>query len=220
MKLKIKNINQCEQILNIRPVNPVFVSRYRQSMRNGDQFPPLLIDQDNQVVSGNHRYQAYLDEFGPEHSVEVERRKYKDEASRVEDAVKDNAKHGNPLDGISRKRAILRLSELGKQSDSIAQLLGVSVKRVEEMAGQTVMVIGGDRKRHPKPIKRGLSHIAGQSVSASQYQQHEKHDRGVNAVFMANQLTRWLKNDWVNIDDPKTYEALTHLQTALNDIIQ
>ena len=214
--IKIKELNTCEDVLRIRPVNAFFVSRYRQAMRNGDQFPPLIVEKGtNRIVAGNTRYEAYLAEYGEEKAVPCILKSYASPAELIEDAVRDNAKHGNPLDGISRRRAALRLAELGRDHEAIARLLGVSCKQVHEWGGQVVIVRG---TKAPQPVKRGLEHMSGQKVSVDNYKTHIKTDRGVPIAQQAKQLSRWIRNGWVDMTDPKTSAAIGELKEAIETL--
>lgn len=212
MKKKISELEQSKHILEIRKVNPVFVSRYRQAMRKGDQFPPLIISEDNVIVSGNHRYEAYSAEYPEDHKIECEVREFENEAEMIATAIKENAKHGNPLDGISRKRAVLKLIELGKSEEDVANLLGCSVKRVMTMAGQHVIVRGNGKK----PVKKGLEHLSGKTVSKKQYEEHNSRDRAMNVSSQCEQLIRWLDNGWVDMDEPENIEALKNLGESID----
>ena len=214
---KLSELQQCDKILEIRRVNELTISRYRQAMRNGDQFPPLVIEKGtNRIVSGNHRYTAYSEEYG-DRSVPCVEKAFRDEAELIEEAVRDNSKHGLPLDGVGRKRAALTLSQLGRDAEAIGRLLGCSVKRVEELAGMTVYVRCGGKKE-PHSTKRGLEHISGQTVSKSQYDEHKLRDRGVPAWQNARQLVRWIRNGWVDMTDPKNVEAIAELKEVLETI--
>ena len=210
-KRNIGTLAQDEKILSLRPVDPLFVSRYRQAMRGGDRFPPLIVDQESRIIAGNHRYTAYMAEFGTDYTVDVVVRKYASEADRIEDAIRDNARHGNPMDGITRKRAVLMLSELGRTPLRIASLLGVSVRRVEDMAGMSVMVVGAGIQ----PLKRGLEHIAGTQIQADEYEQHRTADKGIPAAQVAAQLTRWIRNGWIDWSNAKTATAMNELREAM-----
>jgi hypothetical protein len=218
MKTKIKDIKLDPVILELRPVNQFVVCRYRQAMRNGDRFPDLVIDQDMSLVCGYHRQEAYLQEYGEEHTVDAVKRAYKSEADRIEDAVKDNARHGMPLDGITRKRVICKLAELGRNEEHIAKLLGVSVKRVEELAGFTVIVRGVGKAVSRRPVKAGAESIVGTKVRADEYEEHIEKDLGIDPGRCANQLIRWLKNDWIDQNDEKLVESLRVLRGLLERI--
>lgn len=212
---KISSLSLHPDIIEIRPVNTIFVSRYRQAMRQGDIFPPIIIDQKNRIVSGAHRYTAYLDEYGDNHKIFCIQRKYTSEADLIEDAVKENAKHGMPLDGISRRRATLKLSILGRTPEDIARLLGVAVKRIETWGSQTVMVVGNDGKVQTKPVKRGLDHLVGTFVEPEEYKAHISHDRGVPAKELAKQLIRHIDNGWLDPHDPELPGVLSELRGKL-----
>jgi hypothetical protein len=113
------------------------------------------------------------------------------------------------------------LQEAGDSVEDIAALLSVPVAKVERWADMTVVVVGkrGKKKlRHSEPVKRGLEHIAGQEVPEEQYKAHAERDRGVPARNMAQSLTRWLANGWVD-DDPRTESALRELATELNEYL-
>jgi hypothetical protein len=217
MKAKLNTLKHDDEIVYLRHINPVFVSRYRQAMRNGDQFPPLVIEKgSNIIVSGNTRATAYREEFGESHDVEVTYKTFKNRAEMLEEAVRENAKHGNPLDGFSRRKFALKLIELGRKPEQVAQLFGVAVKRIEEWGGQTVAVRGMGQQ----PTKRGLEHISGQPVTKVQYTKHEESDRGMPIKSMAEQLTRWIENGWTKDCDEKTVSSLIKLHDALKGIIE
>jgi hypothetical protein len=195
MKLKLKQVNQDQNLLSIRPVNTVFVSRYRQAYRQGAGFPPITIDQHKMIVSGNHRYAALLAEFGEEHEIEVVQKKFKTDRDRLEFFANENTKHGNALDGISKKRISLALIKEGATQEDIARIFDVSVKRVISWGGNSVMVEIGKGKTEPMPAKRGLE--ATRPMTKIQYKEHIKADRGVPITSLTGQLMRWLRNGFV-----------------------
>lgn len=216
-KKPLSKLEQSSEILELRPVNPYFVSRYRQAMRSGSVFPPIVINKDNVIVSGNHRYEAYMKEYPTDHEVDVEVRSYKTHAELIKDAVRENIDHGNPIDGITRKRAIQKLIELDEDKESIAQLLNISVKRVMDLAGMYMVVRGSGNNQEKVPTKRGTRHLAGKTVTKDQYDKHIKRDRGVSIRTQAEQIIRWLENGWVDLSDPAESEALMKLREVLNE---
>jgi len=212
--IKLSALNQDDEILELRSVNPVTVSRYRQAMRTGAKFPPLVVTPDNLIVSGNHRYESAIAELGESHAIDCIVKTFPDRAAMIEEAARENATHGEAMDGFSRRKFALRLIQLGRTPEAIAQIFNVPVKRIEEWGGQTVVIRG---KGHV-PTKRGLEHISGKTVSNAQYQEHSRHDKGVPAASMARQLASWLRNGWVNFDDPKTAQAIEDLSTEIENI--
>ena len=217
MKIKISELKQSPDILEIRRVNPVIVSRYRQAMRAGEKFPNMVVQKGtNTIVQGNHRFEAYLSEYGEDHTVTVQEKAYKSDTEMIADSVHDNARHGEPLDGIGRKRAIVKLTQLGMKPEELAQLMGVSVKKIVEIGGLTVMVRGNGHK----PVKHGLEHIVGQKVSAKDYDKHALSDRALPAYQNAEQLTRWLQNGWVDMNNERNQKALQELHDELEKALE
>jgi len=219
-KIAIRDLIERQDVLSIRRPNDVTVSQYRQAMRNGDKFPPIVINERNEIVCGYTRTEAYRQEYGEEHKVSAQVIEFANDAELVKYAVADNSKHGQRLDGISRKRACIELSKRGVTPEEIGKILGVSVQRVEMMGGQVVYVRGSGKKRELRPVKHGLQHIAGTTVSEKEYEQHERADRGVSARQNAQQLIRWIDNGWIDQTDEKTMAALDQLHAALVDFMR
>lgn len=213
-KVKVKQLKQNPTIIEIRPLNVITVSSYAQHMRAGAEFPTIITNKKLMIVSGHHRHSAYLQEYGEDHEIEVDVRSFKSEADMIEVAVEENVRHGLPLDGISRKRAIVKLSKLGRTAEQLARLFGLSIKRVEVISGETVIVRG-----QPMPVKRGMETMHGKNVSVKQYNEHIKHDCGVPVLQYVKQLTRWINNGWVDMEDVKNQSALEQLSAALNDLL-
>lgn len=220
IKIAIRDLIEREDVLSIRRPNAVVVSRYRQAMRNGDKFPPIVINERNEIVAGYTRTEAYRQEYGEEHVITATVKTFPTDADLLKFSVQDNTRHGLPLDGYSRKCAVVELSKQGVNVEEIGKLLGVSVKRVEEMGGQVVYVRGSGKKREMKPIKHGLEHISGTTVTEKEYTEHREADRGVQARQNAQQLVRWIRNGWIDRDDAKTMTVLDQLHAALSDFMQ
>lgn len=196
MKMKLNEINQDPTLLSMRPVNTVFVSRYRQAYRQGADFPPIIIDQKNRIISGNHRFTALVQEFGDEHGVDVIKKKFKSDKDRLEFFAQENTKHGNALDGISKKRISLALIKEGATQEDVARIFDVSVKRVIHWGDNNVMVEIGKGKTDVRPAKRGLD--VKKPITEKQYKEHIAADRGVPISSLTGQLTRWIRNGFVS----------------------
>jgi SOS response regulatory protein OraA/RecX len=205
-----------DEILRIRPINDVFVSRYRQAMREGAKFPTVVIEKKtNKIISGNHRVNAYLQEYGIDHEIEVIEKVYKNRGDMIAEAARENATHGNPLDGISRKRFTIALSKYGYKPEQIASIFGVAVTRVEEWGGHTVCVIGKNGSRTQEPVKRGFPLEEVAEVTQKQYERHARVDGGCPAWQSSEQLIRWLDNGWISRDDKRSMDALKELNKAI-----
>jgi hypothetical protein len=214
-RVQVSSLVFDDKLVEIRPINTVFVSRYRQAMRQEAKFPRPIVEKKTLIIaSGNHRVTAYLEEYGPDHLIDVEIRAYTSQRERLRDAAEENAKCGNPLDGISQRRFANELLKMGDTAEEISKLFDVSVKRIEEWCGHTVIVTGGGKKNEVMPIKRGPK-IEGEKVTRVQYEEHIEHDRGMPCSPLANQLSRWLDNGWIKAGDERSVEALRELNDKI-----
>ena len=219
VKMKIGDIKYDEQLIEMRPINKFFVNRYRQVLRTEKTLGTLIVDKKTKCfVSGNHRGTAYLEEFGPDHIIEVEALSFKSRRAVLTKFVEENVIHGNPLSGITRRSVALALQEEGAAPNFIANLLGISVARIQVWAGMTVVELGEDNVSRIKPAKRGMT--PGKTVNPEQYTTHIQKDRGLTIFSQAEQITRWLKDDWINMDCKRTVQSLVDLQTELNKFLK
>lgn len=221
-KMKIEDLSKSEKFLELRPINTYIVNRYQQAMRQGDEFPPLIVDEQSKViVSGNHRHEAMLREFGDEHKTEVILESYKSEKEMIIKFTDENTKHGMPLSGISRKKITAELLNKNVSRKKIAELMGVSPKRIESWAGKMVTIIGGNGKKSkgkPKerPAKNGIDT---DTMTDEQYQSHIKNDLGIRPEKLINQLIRWFSNEWI-ADDEYIIEKSEKLYDLLGNFLK
>jgi len=216
MKMETGQLKQSKVLTEIRSVNRVTVSTYRQHMRAGAKFPPIVIRKGTStIVSGHHRHAAYLEEYGKNHEVEVIAMPFDSDGDMIAFAVKQNMEHGLPMDGITRKRAMSKLLTLGWTKEQLAQLFGISCKRVEMLGGEYVVVRG-----EAMPVKAGLEHLHGHTVKAADYEAHIKRDVAMPAWNQAAQLARWLESGWVDLKDERNVAALKTLRTAIDKALK
>ncbi len=221
IKKRVGDLVIDEKLTELRPINIYFVSRYRQAIRHGAVFPPMIVEKgSNRVVSGNHRLTTYLEEFGEDHEVEVIEKNFKDEAAVIRCFAEENSKHGNPLSGYSQKYITQKLLEYGDDPETVARVLNIPVKKVQNLGGMNFVVVGQGKKKERKPMKHGLEHKAGSTVKAKVYETHKKHDRGVPAKTQADQLTRWINNGWIDTEDENTINSLWDLYAALEQMFK
>jgi|SRR5215468_3322947 len=218
MKVKVGTLQTDPDIIEIRPINEAIVSKYRQNMREGHVFPLIKVTNDRRIICGNHRWRAIMLEFGEDHIIEAELVRPRTEADAIELSVQDNIMHGEPLDGISLRRALNKLLSMGRTPLDMARLFGRSVGKIKQLAGITVMVVKGKGAPVPMPVKHGLEHLTGKEVKAKDYAEHMKRDLSGSARTHAEQLIRWLRNGWVDLTDIKTVTTLLKLKSMLNKL--
>ncbi len=207
------------KLVEIRPINMFFVSRYRQAYRAGAEFPLVTVeDVTYRITSGNTRVTAMLAEYGPDHKVDVMVTKYANEKEVLEYFIKENASHGNALDTMTRKRMALALIEEGATKDEIASLFNVSIMKIENWAGQTVLVVGKKGKTVFTEVKPGKRGLKGKTITAVQYTTHVEKDRGLNIVSQMDQMIRWLSNGWVEYT-ARNVNSAQELRDVLNKFL-
>ena len=219
MKMEVKNLTQSAELLELRPINVVTVSQYRQSLREGAIFPLITIDQNKVIVKGNHRYTMYLEECGEDYEIEVISKTYKSHKERIVDFTKDNIKNALPLTSFSRKKITLKLIILGSSPEEVAKLLGNSVKKIITYGNNVVAVVGKDGTETLKALKRGYEHMAGKTVPEEEYIDHSKIDRGIPILAKTRELTSNLnrggdKKEWVEVTND-SINALKNLKIAI-----
>ena len=196
-EVTLAEIKHDPTLLKLRPVNQFISSKYRQAYRNGADMPLLTIDASGNIYSGNHRYAALCDEYPEDHVITVNVLPKMAEKEKLKFFAEENAKHGHSLDGISKKRISFALINAGASEEEIARIFNISAKKVIKWGEDFVLVQQGNNTPEPKPVKRGPEINKETPVQESVYQEHIAKDRGGQAKVFANQLIRWLANDWV-----------------------
>jgi len=220
MKVKAGNLIIDERLTKLRPINQVFVSRYRQAYRMGAKFPPIIVEKGtNRVVSGNHRLTAFLSEFGPDKEICVDVRSFESEKEVLETFAKENATHGNALDTISKKRLTFALISEGASVEEVAKIFNIPVKTIEKWGDKVVAVIGREgRTKYSAPVKRGVV-VEDGVVEERRYEEHIESDRGITFTALAKQLIRWLNNGWIKKSD-KNIDLLQQLEKAIDGFLK
>jgi hypothetical protein len=214
-KIKLQDLI-LDGTIQVRDIDRTLVSRYRQALEAGADFPPIVVEaKTNRVVCGNHRVSAYRQALDPDTEIECLVESYKTEADIIKRAAGDNAVHGEPLTPFDRKRVVSRLLNLKVPLEEIGRVLGLTVTRVEKLAGQTVLVTGNGKAKGYRPVKHGLEHMAGKTLTEEQYETHAKSDMGINTLSLVRQLLRWINSDFIDWNDQPTVDALSELYQTL-----
>jgi hypothetical protein len=221
VKMKLSEIKVSDSMLELRPLDAFTVSRYRQHVRTGVEFPAIVLDKDGGfVVSGNHRYAAYCAEWPEDTEIEVKTVVFSDNKERIEFMARENMAHGMPMDGITRRRVALALANEGATMGEISALFNVPVNTLVKWGERTVCVIGKGQGRGGtvKACKAGPDLATGQKITPEEYETHIKCDMGTSARHMAAQIVRWLGQGWINMEDERNVNAMQELREALAEV--
>ena len=220
-KVKIKDLKIDPKLTEIRHINPVFVSRYRQVYRTTPEvMPPLIVQKGtNRVVSGNHRLSAMLKEFSEDYKTGVIEKEYGSEKQVLEDFAKENASHGNALDSFTKSKLIGALSEHGVTPEEISRIFNIPVKSIEKFGEGKIRVEIGNNKFEDRPVKRGFEPDPEKPITKEQYDTHSKRDRGFHIAQMTGQIGRWLSQDLV-VCNSNNLCAIKKLQTEIEGYLK
>ena len=217
INVKLGDLIIDKKLSELRKINTYFVSRYRQCYRNGVDMPLLIVQvikgNKYRIVSGNHRYEAMLAEFGPDYEISVIVQKFKNEREVLETFTRENMTHGNALDGYSIRKLCAALIGEGMLFEEAAKLFNTSVQKIESWGKNMIMVEHGKETSY-KPAK--LGYIPEKAVSQKEYHRMDNHDIGRPVIAQANQLTSWITNHSFKMSD-ENINALKALQQALED---
>ncbi len=215
MKVKLKDLIISDRLTALRTVDAFTVSRYRIAMRSGAQFPQMVINRDTmEIVSGNHRFTAMIAEYGEDHEVEVDARRFKADAEIIRVFAAENVANGRPMDGWTMRKIAIALTEAGESMDAVAALLNVPVGHLQKWGDRTVVVKGRGKERRIEPVKAGV-HVPTGQMTEKQYEHHADADIGMTVRELAEQLSYRLEQGWIDVEDESEVAALARLRTAL-----
>lgn len=217
----LSSLKFSDALIDLRPIDEVVVSRYRLAMRSGAHFPALVIDADtDEIVCGNHRATAAMREFGSDATFPVEHRKFKDRAEQLTVFADDNARHGMPLDGVSRRRVMAAMIREGMTAEQVASVFNVPVQRVSlatAVDSPVTVTVGRGTGSRVEPIKAG-TFVPDKRMSESDYKRHTRTALGVSVKRLALELSERIENGWYDAEDEEEVNALRHVRDVLKEI--
>lgn len=233
-RLKLSDLTHDEELTSIRKITLFDVSTYVQNMKQGNQFPLMIVDKavnedgKHRICSGNHRWLAYKNVFGEDHELDVDMRSFNDEREFYELAISENITHGIALTHIARRLFADKLCGFGATDKEIASVFNISEAIVDGWKlNHRIVVKGKARKTIVLPLKSGanasVSNIVQTgantglpSVDQDKYKEHMDKDIGIPMKRLAEQITRHLANGWIDPKDTETIDALKDLKQYLD----
>lgn len=220
VRVKAGSLKFWQYLLGMRPIDTHVVSEYRQAMRVGKVFPALIVDvETKRVISGNHTLKAFLEEYGKNKPIAVEFHSFKNLEDILTVFAQKNVGHGLQLTGFTCKAITQAMIGIKMTHAQIAQILCMPVGKIIKMAGELVMVIGsksnGIQYRKLLPVKNGLDHMVGQTMTQAVYDEHVEKDMGVDARQLVDQLYRWVDQNLIDRTDASIVNALVSLRKLL-----
>jgi len=215
MKIHRLPLSELVEDLDVYPRAAVFsghVSELEEAFRAGAELPPPVIDaRSKRIVDGFHRVRMYRRVLGPDAEIEVELRRYRSMAELFLDAVALNGSHGRRMSSFDIARCARIAETLAIDPDQIATVLSVRPERLGSIrAVKEAVTVEGTRV----PIRRGLAHLAGRTLSPRQVQA-ARTIGGQTPLYHANQLIELVESASLPTDDAVLMARLAFLRDLL-----
>jgi hypothetical protein len=197
-------------------VDSTHVADLVTALRAGEHVPPIIAEKKTlRVVDGFHRRRALIRVLGDTATVAVELRRYKSDTELFMDAVTLNARHGRKLDRHDQARIVLRLREMKVEDKMIAVTLHVPEPIVQTLAVRVVY----SKEGLAIPSKRGLKHLQGQKLTATQVQVIGS-VRSAEVGRLCMELSGLLRENLVDLSNDTIVEQLRNLAEQIDSVLK
>lgn len=195
------------------------VSEMVEAENAGVEFPPLVIDKKSKrIIDGFHRYKKHVRCHGPDATIPVVEKTYRNDAAMLLDAIRYNANHGRNLSSFDRAHSILLAEKLGLNDKAVAGALSMTVGRVESLRISKSATVGNGKVSVTVPIKQTIRHMAGKKLTRPQVDANKKLG-GMNQLFYVNQLLTLIESDLIDKENEDLIEGLRKLHERLGETL-
>src|SRR3989304_96016 len=156
--------------------------------------------------------------YGEQGKIEVDLRKYANDAEQFAEAARLNANHGRPLTKYDKVHCTLRAESLGLSLDVLAECLSMRPEALGALNLNRTGKMDVAGKAQPVPLNRTIQHMAGHALTESQLEVNDKLS-GMPQGFYAQQLILLLENGLINVEDVKLLDKLHRLHDLLETLL-
>ena len=178
---------------------------------------PFVLDQNNNLISGHHRYEALM-EIDPDCKVKVIIKQYESLKERLVDAGNLNNENGFPLTEYEQKRLAFRLKGLKADEEEIVKAIGRPSTIIDRWFGQAVVVIHPDGHKEKKARKGGLPKTI-EELSLDQYEKLHEKGSGWSPSFHIYQIILHLSNNTIDLHKETSVQQLTELYEKIGAVL-
>jgi hypothetical protein len=215
-KIALKELVRDFDIYPRSQVDSTHAGGIRRAIKEGVELPPLVIcKKTKRIVDGFHRYKANLDEYGPDHEIEVIEKTYRSEKAILLDAMKYNASHGKPMTPYDHARCLHLAATLEVEDRELAKVLHVDSNYVAELRVERTAEDAGVYV----PLKHTIKHKAGAKLTKRQALANKKLG-GMNQAFYANQLIELIEADLIDVANENLMARLEVLKGLLGVLFE
>ena len=202
---------------SVNQLDQVNISRMKAALKNGFTLPPVIVNEsDNRVVDGFHRTTAILSYLGDDAEIEVDYRKYKNEAEMFLDAGRLNAHHGMPMNSKDRAHFIHKCRQFKVPPAVIAEALHINPESMKKFVTERIAYSG--ETGETIALAAGASNLAGKKLN--EVQEHfARHASGCKMQVHLRILINAMKADAIIWDEStlKDLAAFCALGNAVLD---
>lgn len=217
VRMSLGDINK-NGLYQVRDVNSTIVAEYKDQYLMGADFPPVTVDQNNDLICGYTRHAAMCQAFEMDEIITVIKKSFKNDLERLEYAGRDNQSNGYRLTPFEQKRLAFRLQKLGADEERISQAIGRPVQKIMRWHDDALIVIGPNGK-HEEPRKRGVDKGI-KEVTEDQYELIRTNVSGWSPVFHANQIILHIENETLNFQNQETVGKLQELIEVITSALE
>jgi len=203
-------------------VNRQNIASIKEAYINETPLPALVACKKTKVIiDGRHRHIAILEIDGVNAEHEVQFETFRTKKDRLRRAMQLNCNHGLKLSRYDLSRCVILGHECGLSEKDIADSIGVRIAYIESITqDRLAKVNGAENVLHgkPNPLKRSIRHLAGKKLTDAQKEANVGLS-GWSPLFHANQLIRFIENDFLQEDNEPTIAALRRLSELLDTLL-
>jgi hypothetical protein len=191
------------------------VQRIADAMEAGVSFDPPMLDRTSRrIADGLHRVTAHSQLHGDEgYAIEVQLRRFNNDADILLFSYKSNAAHGRPLTEYDRARCYQKGEALGLTIVQISRALHMTVDKLETVVTERLAYVGPDLE---KTIIRGTAkNLAGRAITRSQAEAAGR-TGGWPQLRIVRELTNILEGNILDWDNQRLITELVYLRDLLN----
>ncbi len=119
-------------------------TKIHEYLDNIDRMPPILVDQNNRILDGIHRYKAHL--LDNRDTIKVEVVEVDDDTDAFIKSVKWNAIHGIQLSEFDKKNIAIKLWRFGVSDQESSEILSLSSRTIHRHVAEAKNQLKEDRK--------------------------------------------------------------------------
>lgn len=199
-------------------VSSVHVRSMQDAVEAGHTLPPIVVCRRTKRISdGFHRYTRAKLFDGPDATIDVIWKDYKNDAEMFEDVLRLNSAHGLKLDPVDVVRSTLLADKHGLSRKRVAEALNRSQKRLEDLFKTRKAAVRASGE--PVALKGSIRHKAGQTLTKEQEDVNDKLT-GNSQAFTCRQITMQLESGLMETGNDNLLVELKRLYAALKEFFR